>query len=79
MKRKILIIGMLILLAASGFVLVKDARQETDQDMELARMYAKGYIDGYKAKQQDLEWQVEAWKTRYFYMIDREVERWENE
>ena len=73
MKRKVIFIGAVILIFY-GFMFVQDNR-----DPDIVKAYNRGYVHGYKARQKDLQWQVEAWQKRYYHMIDREVERWRNE
>ena len=69
MKRKVIFIGVVILVLLFGFI-ANNSRQPTDQDMKLAREYSRGFQNGYLQKQQDLQWQVEAWQKRYLYVLE---------
>ena len=73
MKRKNWLIGLLILLVSLGFILLTDTREVTDQEWEQARIYSKGYSDGYLQRQKDYEWEAEIWKRRYLILLERTV------
>lgn len=72
LKFKLSLTGAILLLILSvAFVINRNNNSEpTDRDLELAREYSRGYTDGYNAKQQFLQWEVESWKNRYVFILE---------